>query len=50
MTKRITTTALVVPMLAGAASLLGACNTMSGAGNDIQEDGKAIENSADKNK
>lgn len=30
--------------------LLTACNTMSGAGKDIQKGGEAIENSADKHK
>jgi entericidin B len=30
--------------------LLTACNTMSGAGKDIQKGGEALENSADKNK
>jgi len=30
--------------------LLTGCNTMEGAGQDIQKSGKAIENSADKNK
>jgi predicted small secreted protein len=30
--------------------LLAGCNTMEGAGQDIQKGGKAIENSADKNK
>lgn len=30
--------------------LLSACNTMSGAGKDIQKGGEAIEDSAEKNK
>jgi len=50
MTKRMTTVTLVALMLAGAASMLSACNTMSGAGKDIQQGGKALEDSADKNK
>jgi entericidin B len=40
---------LVYVMLASS-WLLSACNTMSGAGKDIQKGGEAIENSAEKNK
>jgi predicted small secreted protein len=50
MTKRIATVALFALLLAGAASVLSACNTMAGAGQDIQQGGKALENSADRNK
>lgn len=31
------------------ATTLGACNTMAGAGQDMQQGGKALQNSADKN-
>jgi len=50
--KRITSPAvlLFVLMLAGAASMLSACNTMAGAGQDIQQGGKALQDSADHNK
>jgi entericidin B len=41
---------LVYVMLASSWLLLSACNTMSGAGKDIQKGGEAIENSAEKNK
>ena len=37
-------------MLVGAASLLSACNTMAGAGQDIQQGGKSLEDSAKSNK
>jgi entericidin B len=50
MTKRIATLALLALMLASAASVLSACNTMAGAGQDIQGGGKALEDSADRNK
>jgi entericidin B len=49
-TKRIATIALFVLTLAGAASMLSACNTMEGAGQDIQRGGKALEDSAERNK
>jgi predicted small secreted protein len=48
--KRITLTALVALLLAGAASMLSACNTMAGAGQDIKQGGQALEDSADRNK
>jgi entericidin B len=50
MTKRIATIVLLVLTLAGAASVLSACNTMEGAGQDIQHGGKALEDSAERNK
>lgn len=50
MTKRITTIALFALMLTGAVSVLSACETMAGAGQDIQSGGKALEDSADRNK
>lgn len=46
MTKRITTAALFALMLVGAAPILSACNTMAGAGKDIQQGGKSLEDSA----
>ncbi|MET4697073.1 putative small secreted protein [Constrictibacter sp. MBR-5] len=43
--------ALSVKVLIGFAMLaLAACNTMEGAGEDIQSGGKALENSAERNK
>ncbi|HXQ53078.1 MAG TPA: entericidin A/B family lipoprotein [Stellaceae bacterium] len=50
MTKRIAMIALFALMLAATASILSACNTMEGAGQDIQQGGKALEDSAQKNK
>ena len=50
MTKRFAMIALFALLLSGAASMLSACNTMEGAGQDIQQGGKALENSADRNK
>lgn len=41
---------LIYGLLASALLLLTACNTMSGAGKDIQKGGEAIEDSANKNK
>ncbi|WP_084627775.1 entericidin A/B family lipoprotein [Elstera litoralis] len=38
---------LLATLLAGTA-LLAACNTVAGAGQDMQQGGKAIEKSADK--
>ncbi len=44
-------TALRAKVLIGFALLaLAACNTMEGAGEDIQSGGKALERSADRNK
>jgi predicted small secreted protein len=40
--------ALSLLALVAAAPLLGACHTTAGAGEDISQAGKAIENSADK--
>jgi len=50
MIKRNTTIALLALILAGAASLLSACNTMEGAGKDIKGGGQALEDSAKSNK
>lgn len=41
---------LIYGLLASSLLLLTACNTMSGAGKDIQKGGEAIEDSANKNK
>ena len=46
MTKLICTTLALLGLLASA-PLLTACHTTSGAGQDISNTGKAIENSAD---
>ncbi len=50
MTKQIAVITLLALLLSGAASMLSACNTMEGAGQDIQQGGKALEDSADRNK
>jgi entericidin B len=50
MAKRIATTVLSLLILLGAISALSACNTMEGAGKDVQHGGKALEDSADRNK
>ena len=39
---------LIYGLLASALLLLTACNTMSGAGKDIQKGGEKLENSANK--
>lgn len=50
MRKRLSYAALVVVSLLTAAGALSACNTMEGAGKDMQSGGRALENSADRNK
>jgi predicted small secreted protein len=40
--------ALTLLMLVGAVSLLGACHTMAGAGQDISDTGTALTDSANK--
>ncbi len=50
MRKRLGYAALIVVSLMTAAGALSACNTMAGAGQDIQSGGKALENSAERNK
>jgi entericidin B len=50
MAKRIATTVLSLLILLGAISALSACNTMEGAGKDVQHGGRALEDSADRNK
>jgi predicted small secreted protein len=42
--------ALCALVLSGAVSVLSACNTMEGAGQDMSSAGHAISNSADRNK
>ena len=48
MCKKAAMLALTLFMLSGAASILGACHTTAGAGEDISNAGTAIENSANK--
>ncbi len=49
MRKNLATILISLFVLAGAASLLSACNTTSGAGKDISATGHAITKSADEN-
>jgi predicted small secreted protein len=49
MRKKLATILISIFVLAGAASLLSACNTTSGAGKDISATGHAITRSADEN-
>jgi predicted small secreted protein len=48
--KRLAITSLTLLALVGAATLLGACNTTAGVGEDMAAAGQAIEKSADENK
>jgi len=41
------TRTLIATLLLGSSLLLAACNTVEGAGRDVQSAGKAIENTAD---
>ena len=50
MTKRLFASLLAMLMLAGAAATLTGCNTVEGAGKDIQQGGKAIKDEANENK
>jgi entericidin B len=50
MRKSIAMAILGLVMLTGVASMLSACNTTAGAGEDLSAAGHAITNSADKNK
>jgi predicted small secreted protein len=50
MRKRLAIGSLTLLVLVGSAALLGACNTTAGVGEDMAAAGKAIEESADKNK
>jgi predicted small secreted protein len=49
MRKNLATIFISLFVLAGAATLLSACNTTSGAGKDISATGHAITKSADEN-
>ncbi|HYD88023.1 MAG TPA: entericidin A/B family lipoprotein [Vitreimonas sp.] len=46
MSKKITSPLIALAALVGAASL-GACNTVEGVGEDIQQAGETVEESAD---
>jgi predicted small secreted protein len=50
MRKNLATILISLFVLAGAASLLSACNTTSGAGKDISATGRAITRSAEEAK
>lgn len=50
MIKRIFVLLLVTLFLAGAAATLTGCNTVEGAGKDIQQGGKAIKDEANEHK
>ncbi len=50
MIKKSAACGLSMLILIGAASLLAGCNTTAGAGKDISNTGKAIHDSAEKNK
>lgn len=38
---------MIAALLLSSAFVLGACNTVEGAGKDVQSAGKAVENAAD---
>jgi len=48
MFKRARLSALALLALLGAATLLGACHTTAGAGEDLSDAGQAVEKSANK--
>ena len=50
MIKNIFASLLAVLMLIGAAATVSGCNTVEGAGKDIQEGGKAIKDEANEHK
>jgi len=50
MRKNLVAILLSILLVSGAASLLSACNTTAGAGEDLSATGHAITNSAEKNK
>lgn len=50
MLKRIFAALLTILSIVGATATLTACNTMEGAGQDIQRAGGALENKANENK
>ena len=50
MFKRTFASLIAMLMLAGAAATLSGCNTVEGAGKDIQQGGKAIKDEANEHK
>ena len=50
MIKNLFASLLAVLMLIGAAATVSGCNTVEGAGKDIQEGGKAIKDGANEHK
>jgi entericidin B len=50
MIKKIIATLLATMFLAGAVATLTGCNTVEGAGKDIQQGGKAIKDEANEHK
>jgi predicted small secreted protein len=50
MLKRTFVALLTILSIVGATAMLTACNTMEGAGQDIQRAGGALENKANENK
>jgi predicted small secreted protein len=50
MIKRVFSLLLVSSLLAGAVASLTGCNTVEGAGKDMQQGGKAISNEAQRDK
>jgi predicted small secreted protein len=46
MFKRLTATLMAALFMVGALSVLGGCNTVAGAGKDIEKGGKAIKDEA----
>lgn len=50
MIKRILVSLLATTFLAGTLVSLGGCNTMEGAGKDVEQGGKAIKNEAKEQK
>jgi entericidin B len=50
MIKRIFASLLAILFLVGAAATLTGCNTMEGAGKDIQKGGKAIKDEANEHR
>lgn len=50
MLKRIVASLIAMLILAGAAATLSACNTVEGAGKDMQQGGKAMKDEANEHK
>ena len=48
MRRSLASALLSVSVLAGAVTMLGACNTTAGLGQDVSATGKAVTNSAEK--